>query len=445
MSDFNCRNTRIVSQSLTVDNFAYRANPLPPGYPEGPFDLVKALTTKAVEAAKADPDRRYEMPDPALSGLYLVVQPSGAKSWAVRYRISGKTAKLTLGRWPLLGLADARAAAAAALEKIERGRDPAAEKKATKAARLEAQFAERDKIRVLVGQYAARHLANLKSGSTVRRELDRHVVAAWGERDIQTITRRDVIDLLDGIADSGRAVTANRVRAYLGKFLNWAAEREIIAANPALTVKPVTKEKSRDRYLTDDEIRWFWGACEVEGFPWGPFGKLLLLTGQRLNEVARIAEDEIRGDLWHLPSTRTKNGRPHDVPLTNAALAVLDGVERIESESGLVFTTTGETPISGFHRGRNHLAEGMARIASKERGEAVEIPHWTFHDLRRTVATGMARLGTPVRVTEAVLNHISGTGSGIVAVYQRHDFADEKREALAAWARWIGENIQHGR
>ncbi|WP_233712965.1 tyrosine-type recombinase/integrase [Amaricoccus solimangrovi] len=396
--------------------------------------MAKALTTKAVEAAKADPERRYEMPDPALSGLYLVVQPSGAKSWALRYRFGGKTAKLTLGRWPLLGLADARAAASAAVEKIERGRDPAAEKKATKVARLDAQLAERDKIKTLVGRYAARHLATLKSGATVRRELERHVVAAWGERDIQTITRRDVIDLLDGIADSGRAVTANRVRAYLGKFLNWAVERDIIAANPALTVKPVTKEASRDRYLTDDEIRWFWQACEAEGFPWGPLGKLLLLTGQRLGEVTQMTEGEIRGDVWHLPAARTKNARAHDVPLSEASRAVLAGVERIKSRAGLIFTTTGETPISGFHRGRNHLAEAMAEIAAKERGEPVEIPRWTFHDLRRTAATGMARLGIPVRVTEAVLNHVSGTGGGIVAVYQRHDYADEKRAALNAWA-----------
>lgn len=399
--------------------------------------MAKALTTKAVDAAKPDMDKRREVADAALPGLYLVIQPSGAKSWALRYRFGGKPVKLTLGRWPVMGLADARAAASEALDKIDHGKNPSAEKKATKAAKLEAQLSDRDKIKTLIGQFDKRHLSGLKSGRVVRRELDRHVVSEWGERDIHEITKRDVIDLLDGIADSGRVVTANRVRAYLNKFLNWAVERDILPMNPATGVKPVAKEASRDRVLSDDEIRWLWRACEAEGFPWGPFGKILLLTGQRLGEIAQITDSEITGDLWHLSAARTKNGRAHDVPLSRPARDVLAGVERISGKAGLVFTTTGETPVSGFFKARAHLHNAMTEVASKESGEAVEIPHWTFHDLRRTCATGMARLGIPVRVTEAVLNHVSGTGGGIVGVYQRHDYADEKRQALEAWARHV--------
>lgn len=404
--------------------------------------MAKALTPKSVEAAKPDQDKRRELPDPALSGLYLVVQPGGVKSWALRYRFAGKPAKLTLGRWPMMGVADARAAASAALDKIERGKDPASEKKATKAARLEAQLSDRDKIKTLIGQFDKRHLSGLKSGTVVRRELDRHVVSEWGDRDIHDITKRDVIDLLDGIVDSGRIVTANRVRAYLNKFLNWAVERDILTMNPATGVKPVAKETSRDRVLTDDEIRWFWQACEAEGFPWGPFGKVLLLTGQRLNEVAQMTDSEIWGYIWHLSADRTKNARAHEVPLSQPVRDVLAGMQRIRSAAGLIFTTTGETPVSGFFKARATLADGMSRIAAKERGEPVEIPRWTFHDLRRTAATNMARLAIPVRVTEAVLNHVSGTGSGIVAVYQRHDYADEKRAALEAWGNYVTRLIE---
>jgi integrase len=401
--------------------------------------MAKALTTKGVDALKSDPARRMEIPDPALSGLYLVVQPSGAKSWALRYRWAGKPAKLTLGRWPLLGIADARAAASEAIGKIERGQNPSAEKKATKAARLEAQLSERDKIKTLIEQFDRRHLASLKSGATVKRELDRHVASEWGDRDIHDIAKRDVIDLLDGIADSGRVVTSNRVRAYLNKFLNWCVERDILAMNPAIGVKPVAKEVSRDRVLSDDEIRWFWQACEAIKQPWGPMGKLLLLTGQRLNEVACMTESEASGSIWHLPAERTKNGRAHDVPLSDAARSVLDEIEQVKGGRGLYHTTTGETPLSGFHKGKRHIADQMQAIAKSEVGEAVNIPHWTFHDLRRTAATGMARLGIAVRVTEAVLNHVSGTGGGIVAVYQRHDYADEKRRALDAWAGLVAQ------
>ena len=402
--------------------------------------MAKALTTKTIEAAKAGENRR-EIPDPALSGLYLVVQPSGAKSWALRYRHAGKPKKLTLGRWPVLGLANARAAASVAIEAVDHGNDPSAAKKATKAARLEAQLSERDKIKTLMEQYGRLHLTKLKTGDHVKRELERHVVAVWGERDIQDITKRDVIDLLDGIADSGRVVTANRIRAYLGKFLNWCVERDILNVSPAMGVKPAAKEKSRDRVLTDQEVKWFWQACTVEGQPWGHLGKMLLLTGQRLGEVVNMTDREITGDLWHLTANRTKNGRAHDVALSEAARAVLGGVERVKGSAGYVFTTNGASALQGYHKGRNHIAKRMAEIASEERGETVEIPHWTFHDLRRTAATGMARLGIPVRVTEAVLNHVSGTAGGIVSVYQRHDYADEKRDALNAWARFVGDLV----
>jgi integrase len=166
-------------------------------------------------------------------------------------------------------------------------------------------------------------------------------------------------------------------------------------------------------------------------------GKTLLLTGQRLSEVTGMTDAEITGDTWHLPALRTKNGRAHDVPLSPAVRDVLTSMERIDGKAGLYHTTNGVSPLSGFHKGRGHLAAHMVAIASEEAGEPVEIPHWTFHDLRRTAATGMARLGIPVRVTEAVLNHVSGTGGGIVGVYQRHDYADEKRKAVEAWARFV--------
>jgi integrase len=165
--------------------------------------------------------------------------------------------------------------------------------------------------------------------------------------------------------------------------------------------------------------------------------QMLLLTGQRLGEVAQMTEAEITGAVWHLSSNRTKNKRAHEVPLSDAARDVLSGVERIKGKAGYVFTTTGDSAVQGFHKGRAHIADRIAEIAAKEAGQAVDIPHWGFHDLRRTAATGMARLGTPVRVTEAVLNHISGTGGGIVAVYQRHDYAEEKASALQAWGRYV--------
>ena len=406
--------------------------------------MAKALTSKTVENYKGDPDKRLEIPDAGLTGLYLIVQPSGAKAWALRYRHAGKPAKLTLGRWPMMGLADARAAAAGAIEAVQHGSNPAAQKKATKAAKLELHLSDRDKVRTLVDQYDKRHLSTLKSGRQARQFLERFIVEAWGERDIHSIGKRDCIDLLDGIVDSGRATTANRVKAHLSAFLNWCVGRDVIAVSAMTGVKPPTKETSRDRVLSDGEVRLFWRACEKLGEPWGPLAKMLLLTGQRLNEIAQMTEAEVQNGLWHLSPDRTKNGRAHDVPLSALAAAVLQSKERIRGKAGYIFTTTGTSPVQGFFKAREHVAKAMedlAREDSEEVAEPVKIPYWTFHDLRRTCATGMARLGIQVRVTEAVLNHVSGTGSGIVAVYQRHDYADEKLAALEAWGRFVSNLV----
>lgn len=161
--------------------------------------MAKALTTKSVEAVKPEQNRR-EIPDPALAGLYLVVQPSGAKSWALRYRFAGRPKKLTLGKWPIMGVADARAAASEAIETLEHGNDPSAAKKKAKAARIEAQLSERDKVKTLLEQYAKRHLAKLRSGGEVKRRLETEFLPSYGDHDIHEVTKRDVIELLDKIA-----------------------------------------------------------------------------------------------------------------------------------------------------------------------------------------------------------------------------------------------------
>jgi integrase len=401
--------------------------------------MAKALTVKAVEAAKPDPDRRIEQADPALTGLYLVIQPSGAKSWALRYRYAGKPKKLTLGRWPVMGLADARKAATEALQVLEHGQDPGAKKKEGKAAQLAEQQAQRDTVAALVKRYDKRHLSKLKSGDHARQFLNRFVVKEWGERDVHDIARRDVRDMLERIRDSGREMTANAVLSYARAFFNWCVEQDVLEVAPTMGVRPPAKPTSRDRVLSDDEVRWLWKACDALGEPWGPLVRMLLLTGQRRGEVVGMTVDELDGDVWQIPASRTKNGRAHMVPLTPATVAIVERPGRIAGP--YIFTARGGM-LSGFSKGLVQLQRAVQEVAEQERGEPVDIPNWTFHDLRRTAATGMARLRIPVRVTEAVLNHVSGTGGGIVAVYQRHDYADEKRHALEAWAQYVTELVE---
>lgn len=285
------------------------------------------LTAVTVDRIKPT-DKRQEIPDALCVGLYLVVQPTGKKGGQVRYRHGGTHRRMTLGGYPVLSLADARSRARTVMAATAEGKDPAAEVKAAKAPKPEAA---EDTLRGLFDLYSRRHLAGLKSGGEQRRQLECYVLSNWADRDVKSITRRDVIDLLEDIADSGRGITANRIRTLLQTFLNWCVDRDALDINPVIRIKPVVKETSRDRVLTDDEIRWFWAACSAEGFPWGALGKALLLTGQRLNEVARMTDAEIDGDLWTLAAERTKNGRAHDVTLTGAVRDILAASPRIVS------------------------------------------------------------------------------------------------------------------
>jgi hypothetical protein len=197
------------------------------------------------------------LPDAGCTGLYLVVQPSGAKSWALRYRFGGKPVKATLGRWPIMTLAAARGAAAAALEQVESGIDPAAEKKAAKAeaieaARLEADptIAERDKVKSVIDLFMKRHASRNRRAADVANMFRRDVLPKWGDRNIHDITKRDLIDLLDGIVDRGSPITANRLLAHLRTVWTWAKGRDVIAASPFDGVKPPSPERARDRVLT---------------------------------------------------------------------------------------------------------------------------------------------------------------------------------------------------
>jgi len=398
--------------------------------------MPKALTAKSIDGFKPNPLKRTEIPDGLLTGLYLVIQPSGSRSWAVRYRHNGAPRKLTLGAYPMLSLAEAREAAQDALRAVSKGADPAALKVAKRRAAVDG--VDRDLFKNVVAEFLERHVKANKSRAEVDRMFKHDVLPKWGERQIQNITRRDVNELMDGLVDRGVGPMANRVFSIIRKLFNWAIGRDIISVSPCAGVRPPVDEVSRDRVLSDDEIRWFWLAATKAGAPFGPLFKMLLLTGQRLSEVGDMVRSEIRNDLWTIPKERVKNGAAHDVPLSEAALAVLASVPRIKGKAGYVFTTTGDTPVSGFSRAKANLDKAMLAIAREEVGEDAAIPAWRLHDLRRTAASGMARLGINLPVIEKVLNHTSGSFAGIVGVYQRHSFADEKRNALEAWARFVG-------
>jgi integrase len=389
--------------------------------------MAQTLTTRTVETLKPGIERR-EIADRHLPGLYLVIQPSGAKSWAVRYRHQGRPRKHTIGGYPIFDLAKARAAAGAALRAVAEGRDPGREKAQTRA--RSAGALSPDTIAAVAAQFIERHYERAgkhRAAVATRRQLDLHVLPRWRGRLAKDISRRDVIDLLDAVVDSGRPIAANRLLATVRKMFNWAVERDILPASPCTGVRPPSDERSRDRVLTDPELRNVWLAADQLGGSFGALVKLLALTGQRRDEVARMqwSEIDLEARLWLLPPERVKNGRAHEVPLGAAAIAVLKALPRIGDR--FVLTTNGEAPASNYNRNKHRLDALLP----------ADMPGWVLHDLRRTVASGMARIGINLPVIEKCLNHVSGSFGGIVSVYQRHNFADEKRRAFDAWGAFV--------
>jgi site-specific recombinase XerD len=407
------------------------------------------LTARSVEQVKPGSARR-EIPD-AGSGLYLIVQPSGARSWAVRYRHNGIPRKHTLGPYPRLDLTAAREAARAALEAVDRGNDPALLKREA-SRKQKAGVADLDLFSRAWDEYLARHVRKHLRHSSAR-EVEgigkREFLPRWKRRRLSEITKADIVDMLDEIADRGHDTAASRVHSVARRFFNWCVERDLIAASPCASVKRPAPGKSRDRVLTNDEIRWVWKSAKQDGQPFGPMIQLLLLTGTRRDEVRCMSDNEISTaeKVWSLPPARTKNGRAHDVHLSAASLAVLEGVKRMKNPGRFVFCTNGTNAVSGFSRAKARIDKLMlatAKAEAKDHGgdpAKIKIAPWRIHDLRRTVASGMARLGIALPVIERCLNHVSGSFAGIVGVYQKHEYADEKQAAFDAWARHVEQVI----
>jgi integrase len=428
--------------------------------------MAKALTVAGVEKTKPGA-KRIEIPDDIVRGLYLIVQPTGAKSWAARFRVGGRPQKLTIGPYPLFGLPEARCAARDAIRRAIEGGDPGLEKKQ---ARAEAGRRD-DLVRTIVREYIVRYQKpkNRTWAGTARllglmpdpaNPASKHdpalfIVAPdgpaqeWGSRRIGTITRREIRDHIENLANRA-PIGANRTLAALKKMLKWAVQRDIIEANPTSELEMPSPQQHRDRVLSDDELFALWRAAKRLGYPFGHWLKLLILTGQRVDEVGgiRSAELDPGWTMWTIPGPRAKNGKAHLVPLSPQAHAVLDAVPRTKNAKGLFFTTTGRTPISGFSKAKIRIDGLMLRTLralARKRGEdagRVTLPNWRFHDVRRTMATRMPALKINMEVVEKTLNHTSGKLGGLVAVYQQYDYADERREALNAWAAYVERLVE---
>lgn len=377
--------------------------------------MRKALTAKTIEAFKPM-GKRYEVHDALCPGLSVRVTKQGKKIFNVKYRYGLKQRRVRLGVHPRISLLQAREKALEALRLVDEGIDPAARRRQL-SMRVEAVCED------FIRQYAR---PRNRSWQEAERIVKREFVAVHGQQDIRHITRGDILALMDGAIERGATYQANRIHSHLRKLFNWCVERGIVETSPVVGIRAPTREQARDRVLNDDEIVAVLRTCTALPYPYGQFVPLLLATAQRRGEVSGMtwASVDLDAKQWVIPAELSKNGKPHVVPLNDFALRLLAGVPRF-LDCDFVFTTTGRTPISGFSKALRNLH------AQSETSE------WRFHDLRRTAASGMARASVAPHVIEKVLNHISGTISGVAAIYNRYGYDAEKRQALEGWGGFL--------
>ena len=392
------------------------------------------LTQRRIETLECPTGRRDMMVfDDEQVGLGVRVTAGGGKSFLAQFRYAGEKRRIPLGSCSAISLAGARDAVRAILGDVAKGRDPAGERK--EAARRAKRKAAHEALTLdaLVGQWEALRLADKRERyaaeavRAVRHAFEKHLKAPAADLD-----RAAVVRVLDRLAKDGKAAMASRTAAYGRACYQWAVKRGSLESNPFANL-PLTPVAKRERVLTDAELVAVWKATDGPG-PFDSIVRMLMLTGQRREEVTAITWDEIAGDLstWTLPANRAKNGAAHIVPVSPQAQAILRAAPCREGKANrpkLVFPGR-NGPFNGFSKAKANL----------DKVSGVE--DWRLHDLRRTMATGLQRLGVRLEVTEAVLNHVAGSRAGIIGVYQRHTWADEKRAALNAWGGHVAAIVE---
>lgn len=383
---------------------------------------------------------RYEVPDPGCPGLYVVVQPSGAKSWVYRYRFGGKSRKLTIGGAitekgiEVLAIGDARDVADEARVQVARKIDPIEAGRAKQQAAAAEAAAAQNTVRVVAEKYLAQH-AHLRTNNQREAIFKRIIYPALGSRPLESIKRSEIVEILDDVSANRGVVMADRALATLRGLLNWHAARHDDYVSPIVSrmARSSTKERARNRTLTDVELRALWRACDEAGI-FGRYVQFTLLTAARRNESADLRNAEIDGADWTIPDDRYKNKLDHVVPLSEAAVRVLGDVRKIVG-TDFVFATPDGKAIAGFGS-RKEVIDKLMTVKLREivGRDDIELQRWTLHDLRRSARSLMGRAGVPSEIAERCLGHVK---RGVEGTYDRHSYYDEKKAAFGKLAKLI--------
>ncbi len=365
------------------------------------------FTDRSIAALKPK-TKRYEVWESGRTGLGVRVSPAGRRSWIFMYRFEGRPRRMTLGTYPHLSLANAHVLHAKAREKRERGIDPGM-------LHVERRRAERyaETIADLIDEYLEKYARPKKrTAAADERALGKEVLPLWGRRKATSITRRDVIKLLDGVVERGSPIMANRLFSVIRRMFAFGIKRDILENSPCFMVEPPAKETPRDRVLSSKEIKTFWTGLEKAKMsaPTRLALKLMLVTGQRRDEIvgAPWSEFDLDTSTWEIPALRTKTSRAHRVPLSSLALDLLAEVRRMGGGSGWLFPSP---------RGDRRMASAAVSHAVRNNLGWIGVTKFTPHDLRRTCASGLAELGIDRLIVGKILGHADRS---ITGVYDRY-------------------------
>jgi integrase len=368
-------------------------------------------------------------------GFGVRVTAAGARAFILNYRLRGREHRFTIGAWPDWSALRAVREARNLRQRVDRGEDPLKDR---------APVPTTKSVSSVIDDFMTRYVRNkerpLRSADQIQSAFDRLVKPRIGKIGVYELRRSHVAEMLDKVEDEAGPVQADRVRAYLRKALSWYAERDdefnLNAAFVRVGPRANPKDRARTRVLSDDEIRVVWPVLGEAG-TFGALLKTLLLTAQRRDEVATMSWKEISTDgIWTIPAERYKTKRPNFVPLPKHALAIIEAQPRIEG-CDYVFPSLVKTPFTGFGKSKARLDKSVLSDMQKrtDKGAKVEPPpNWTLHDLRRTAKTLMARAGVRPDISERVLGHVI---AGVEGTYDRHSYAEEKRDALEKLAAMI--------
>ncbi|MGC6473000.1 MAG: tyrosine-type recombinase/integrase [Parvibaculales bacterium] len=373
---------------------------------------MSKLTNRLVVAAKPPEHKRYEMLwDSEVKGFCCRVSKSGTKTFLVERRIkaSGKIKQLTIGRVPEWSAEQARERAKEILRDFDQ--PDYLEKTLQKQHALSLEQAVERYIASHLFDKSAQHRNNTAS------YLRRFIVPQLKDIKIEKLKRQQLMPIFDKAKRDISSQSANALWRATSGFLSWCLRQELIENHPLQGIKPPAKNISRNRVLTLDELQAIWSASEHLSPLWKGFIRLLILTGQRREEVAGMCKAEISDNWWRIPAHRTKNERENLVFLTQLAVSQMP-----KSEHNLIFTTTGTTSVSGFSK----LKKRLDRLSGVE--------GWRMHDIRRSFVTHLNEMQQPAHIVEACVNHISGTRAGVAGVYNRAEYREQRQEAFTQWS-----------